>query len=72
MKIMLVYLGIALTGIGFLLIGIVQQKQYRRNHYRICGPLNEPVPDAEKKMFKICAILACLGIFIVIIIQKYY
>jgi hypothetical protein len=72
MKINFIYIGIALAGIGFLLIGIVQQKQYRRYHYRIGGPLNEPAPDIEKKMVKIDAILSCLGIFIVIIIQKYY
>ncbi len=69
MKTMLVYISIALTSVGFGIIAIMLVIRDKRNYSRLTGPY-APVPAAKVIMSRIGVILVCLGILILIIIQR--
>ena len=67
MKTIFIYIGIALTGIGFGLMALMLLIRDKRNYSRLTGSFAQ-VPNAEEKMFRIGAILVCLGVLIFVII----
>jgi hypothetical protein len=69
MKIIFIYIGAALTGIGFAVLSILRSIRAKRDGRGSFSSLPIKVTDTDRKMFKIGVFLVCLGLLIFLIIE---
>ena len=69
MKTIFVYIGIALTGIGFALLSILRHSRATRDGRGYFSGVPIKVTDTDRKMFRIGVFLVCLGLLMFLIIE---